>query len=182
MRKPNGAKDRSSQRKFSLDNYIGILRSLQLILYLGFLLVWFKGNFPAWDFVSVSPWPLLTILLAFTFVRIGMRLRQGLSLRIRFSKEIAFVLILLCVAILVRIPFLAHSHGLINSDDGISALQSKHISEGHARPIYYYGQHYMGSFPFHIYALVFMVFGYSIFLYVFVYFLFYLAFMVIQYL
>ncbi|NOR15518.1 MAG: hypothetical protein GQ544_07430 [Candidatus Aminicenantes bacterium] len=182
MQKRSGSEDQGSKRKFSLENYNRILKSLQLILYLGFLLAWFKGNFPAWDFISLSPWPFLFILLAVTLSRIGIRLRQGRTLRVRFSKEIALVLILLFVAILVRIPFLAHSYGLINSDDGISALQAKHISEGNARPIYYYGQHYMGSLPFHIYALVFKIFGYSIFLYVFVYFLFYLAFMVIQYL
>jgi hypothetical protein len=149
---------------------------------LGFLFAWFKGNFPAWDFISLSPWPLFFILLVVTLARIGIRMRQGQTLRVRFSKEIALVLILLCVATLVRIPFFTHSYGLINSDDGIAALQAKHISEGKTHPIYYYGQHYMGSLPFHIYALTFKIFGYSIFLYIFVYFLFFLAFMVIQYL
>ena len=173
MRKQTGLKDRGSKQKFSLKNYKGSLKFLQIILYLGFLLAWFKGNFPAWDSISLSPWPFFVMLLAVTFVRLVICMGQGQKLRVRFSKEIAFVLIVLCVAILVRIPFLAHSNGLINSDDGISALQSKHISEGLARPIYYYGQHYMGSFPFHIYALVFKVFGYSIFLYVFVYLLFF---------
>jgi len=171
-----------SKQIFSLEKYKRPLRFLQLIFYLGFLFTWFKCNFPLWDFISLSPWPIFSILLVVTLARIGLRVRQGHMLRVRFSKEIALVLILLFVAILVRIPFLTHSYGLINSDDGISALQAKHISEGATHPIYYYGQDYMGSFPFHIYALSFKIFGYSIFLYVFVYFLFFLAFMVIQYL
>jgi len=171
-----------SKGKFSLEKYKGPLRLLQLLLYLGFLFAWFKGNFPAWDFISLSPWPFFSILLVVTLLRIGIRGAPGQRLRVRFSKEIALVLILLFVAILVRIPFLTHSCGLINSDDGISALEAKHISEGETHPIYYYGQDYMGSFPFHIYALTFKIFGYSLFLYVFVYFLFFLAFMVTQYL
>lgn len=182
FRKKPRLEHRVSKHKLSLEKSKKSLRFFQLFLYLAFLFTWFKSNFPAWDIIPLSPWPILAILLVVTFFRIGIRIHQSQMLQVRFSKEILFVLILLLVAILVRTPFLAHSNGLINSDDGISALQSKHISEGGPNSIYYYGQGYMGSFPFHIYALAFKIFGYSIFLYVFVYVLFFLAFMVIQYL
>ena len=52
---------------------------------------------------------------------------------------------------------------MMNSDDGIAALMGKHISDGRLPPICFYGQQYMGSFPSHVYALFFKVFGYSIF-------------------
>ncbi len=161
-----------------------ILKYSQIFFYLGFLFVWFKDSFPKLHSISLSPWLFFFPLVAITAVRIWPKIHQKRPFLANsaLKKEVLGIIILLCIATLVRIPFLSHSYGLINSDDGISALQSKHISEGKTRAIYFYGQHYMGSFPFHVYAAAFKVFGYSIFLYVFIYLLFFLAFMVMQYL
>jgi hypothetical protein len=74
------------------------------------------------------------------------------------------VLFLLASTMIVRLPFVLHGAGMMTSDDGISALMGKHISEGRSPPIDFYGQQYMGSFPSHVYALFFRAFGYSIFI------------------
>ncbi len=158
------------------------LRYAQIFLYLGCVFAWFKNSFEPLKGIALSPWPLMGLLVLMTIAR-GIR-NKSLKIPSRFylSKEIAVLLLILCLAVLMRMPFMLHSYGLINSDDGIPALESKHISEGTTRPIYYYGQHYMGSLPFHFYALGFKLFGYSIFLFVFMHVLFYLAFMVTQHL
>jgi hypothetical protein len=158
------------------------LKYAQILLYLGFVFAWFKNGFEVLKDISLSPWPLMGLLALVTIVR-GLRKRSfTLPSRFPLSKEIIVLLLLLCLAVLVRMPFMLHSYGLINSDDGIPAIESKHISEGMTRPIYYYGQHYMGSLPFHFYALGFKLFGYSIFLFVLMHVLFHLAFMVTQFL
>jgi len=58
---------------------------------------------------------------------------------------------------------------------------AKHISEGKLPPIYYYGQLYLGSVSEHFFALLFFLFGYSVFLLKLSTLLFYLAFIVVQF-
>ncbi len=158
------------------------LKYAQVFLYLIFVFAWFKDGFEVLKGIALSPWPLLGLLVLVTIARVLRNKSLKFPPRFYPSKEITVLLLLLCLAVLVRMPFMLHSYGLINSDDGIPALESKHISEGTTRPIYYYGQHYMGSLPFHFYAIGFKLFGYSIFLFVLMHVLFYLAFMVTQYL
>ncbi len=81
-----------------------------------------------------------------------------------------------------RVPFLVHNFGLYTSDHAVSALMAKHISSGEIPPIYYYGQFYSGSVSEHFFALMIFIFGYSVFLVKFSTLLFYLAFIVVQFL
>jgi len=69
----------------------------------------------------------------------------------------------------------------VDSDDALSALAAKHISEGKLPPVYHYGQEYLGTFAYHIYALMFKIFGYSILVVLLVSFIFYLAFIITQF-
>ncbi len=88
---------------------------------------------------------------------------------------------LILIAAAIRIPFLVYNFGLLDSDDVIPILVGKHISEGKLPPIYHYGQQYLGTFPYHIYALMFKIFGYSILVVLLVSLIFYLVFIVAQF-
>ena len=61
----------------------------------------------------------------------------------------------------MRFHFLEASGWGIESDEAIVGLMAKHINEGQAWPIFYYGQYYMGSLEAISVALVFSVLGVS---------------------
>ncbi|MGB9005211.1 MAG: glycosyltransferase family 39 protein [Candidatus Aminicenantales bacterium] len=71
---------------------------------------------------------------------------------------------------------------MMTSDDAVMVLMGKHIAEGRVPPICLYGQNYIGSLSSHFYALMFWVFGYSIFLANLLTLMFYLAFMAVHFL
>ena len=66
---------------------------------------------------------------------------------IRSAKYFELVLIglILILALIYRLDFLAASNFVIDADEGIVGLMAKHISEGREIPTFYYGQAYMGS-------------------------------------
>ena len=146
------------------------------------MFLWFKDNFPSFRKVNLSSLIALGPLIIITILRILLRFRQKkISLRLRFGKVIFALFILILIATAVRIPFLIYNFGLVDSDDVIPILVGKHISEGKLRPIYHYGQQYLGTFPYHIYALMFKIFGYSILIAFLVSLIFYLAFITTQF-
>lgn len=69
----------------------------------------------------------------------------------------ALVLLALCI----RLVFLLDSRFVIDADEAIVGLMAKHISEGTALPVFYYGQHYMGALEGYVAALFFLVIGNS---------------------
>jgi len=71
---------------------------------------------------------------------------------------ILFLIILLGIAL--RLDFLIHS--TLDADEAIVGLMAKHLLEGGEPPIFYYGQHYMGSFEALIAAVFFKWFGSSV--------------------
>lgn len=118
---------------------------------------------------------------------VGVRLvrslkRHPFTLRLRFDTTVLAVLLLLFVATVVRWPYLMNGERMMTSDDAVSALMGKHIAEGKLPPICFYGQNYLGSLSNHVYAVFFLVFGYSIPVLKFATLLFYLGFIVIQFL
>ena len=69
------------------------------------------------------------------------------------------LLLIVVLGALLRLDFLTQS--IIDADEAIVGLMAKHIAEGRTPPIFYYGQHYMGSFEALIAAAVFKIFGIS---------------------
>lgn len=57
----------------------------------------------------------------------------------------SWVLGLCLLALAVRLFFLAATDWIVDSDEAIVGLMAKHILETGAVPVFYYGQHYMGS-------------------------------------
>lgn len=160
-----------------------VLKYFQIIFYLAFLFLWFKGNFPSFRNVKLSYLFALIPLIVITIIRIVFRFRERKTFfRIRFGKVIFALVALLLIATAVRVPFLIYNFGLLTSDDVMSSLVAKHISEGKLPPVYHYDVAYLGTFAHHIYALMFKIFGYSIFVIVCSYFIFYLGFIVVQFL
>lgn len=72
-----------------------------------------------------------------------------------------YVALLIILAALVRLDFLFASNWVIDSDEAIVGLMAKHILEGATIPVFYYGQHYMGSFEALVVALLSSLFGLS---------------------
>jgi len=161
-----------------------ILKYSLPIFYLVFVFLWFKDNFaPFRDLklhYSIALVPLLLILLALFY-------KNFRSRRIKFSfRPKKFFLALIILILLVtafRIPFLVYHYSLGKDPDaGVSALMGKHISEGKVPPVFWYAQLRLGSLYQHLYAALFKIFGYSIFILRLMPLLIFLAFLSLQFL
>jgi hypothetical protein len=142
-------------------------------------------SFPSLRIVRISPLvPLVLFVFVFLF-KLFVQIRQKRHIRLprlKVNRSFIAVVILVLLAAGFRIPFLVHNFGLYTSDHAVSALMAKHISEGKLPPVYFYGQLYSGSLSEHFFALLFLLFGYSVFLLKLSTLLFYLAFMAVQFL
>jgi hypothetical protein len=151
------------QRFFDKKNRRWV-RAFQLFFYVCFVILWFKDNFPPLKNLNISYLFALIPLLLLTALRTALRVREGkVIIPRRISRETAVLLALLFAAVVFRIPQLLYPSGMMNSDDAVAALMGKHIAEGKLPPICFYGQLYMGSLYSHYLALMFKIFGYSIF-------------------
>ena len=65
------------------------------------------------------------------------------------------------VGTLYRLFYIVSTHAVIDSDEAIVGLMAKHALELGTMPIFYYGQHYMGSLEPLLVALLFSVTGLS---------------------
>jgi 4-amino-4-deoxy-L-arabinose transferase-like glycosyltransferase len=72
-----------------------------------------------------------------------------------------FLAVILGLALAIRLDFLIANNFVIDADEAIVGLMAKHISEFRNFPIFYYGQHYMGSFEPLVAAVLFLLFGVS---------------------
>lgn len=167
---------------FFTPKFFRVLNCLLLFFYVCFIFLWFKDNIHPLKKINVSCLfaliPLIGIILIKYFFKIK---NKTIKPRLRLNKVFLALSIIIFIAVAFRIPFLAHSSGMVSSDDAIPALMSKHIADGKLPPIYYYGQFYMGSLSQHFFALMFAIFGYSIFLLKFSTLLFYLGFITVQF-
>jgi hypothetical protein len=165
------------------SNLERFLRILTWVFYACFVVLWFKDNIDALKKYRLS----YLVALAPLVIVIGARLilamrRKSIVVRFKLDKTIAAIVLLLIAATVVRWPYLVSGERMIDSDSGICVLMGKHIAEGKIPPICLYGQNYVGSFPSHVYGAFFLVFGYSISVLKIATLLFYLGFIVIQFL
>jgi len=65
------------------------------------------------------------------------------------------------LAIVVRAWLVIHTNGVIDGDEALVGIQAEHILHGEL-PIYFYGQPYMGSLEAYLAALLFAIFGASV--------------------
>jgi hypothetical protein len=89
---------------------------------------------------------------------IGMRLKH---FKIGIHEICAFCLIIF--AIVLRIILISQGWPETNSDEGTMGLMAIHIAYRHEHPIFFYGQGYMGSFEAYCAAVLFHLFGASLF-------------------
>jgi len=158
-----------------------VLKTLTWPIYIVFVFYWFKDNVPALKSVPGRPLPPFLLLAAVLLTRLALALRAK-KIRLRVGRDAGILLVLILAAVAVRIPYFVHGAGIVTSDDAIPALMGKHIAEGKMAPISYYGQLYMGSLSSHWFALFFKVFGYSVFILQLATLVFYLGFMVVEFL
>lgn len=76
-------------------------------------------------------------------------------------KDTLLVTLAVFVGLLLRLDLLTASNFRVDSDEAIVGLMAKHISEGVAVPVFYYGQHYMGTLEPLIASLFFSLFGFE---------------------
>lgn len=70
-------------------------------------------------------------------------------------------LLIIGIAIIVRLMLLASNSVSFHSDEAIVALMARHINQG-ARPVFFYGQAYMGSLDAWLVSFGFRLFGESV--------------------
>jgi 4-amino-4-deoxy-L-arabinose transferase-like glycosyltransferase len=75
--------------------------------------------------------------------------------------EGVFLGVVIALAALLRVDFMRASSFVIDADEAIVGLMAKHIVEGGQIPVFYYGQHYMGSLEAILAAAAFSLFGMS---------------------
>ncbi len=73
----------------------------------------------------------------------------------------AVLWICLLVAAAVRVWLVMHTHGVIDGDEALVGIQAEHILRGEL-PVYFYGQPYLGSLETYCIALLFAIFGPSV--------------------
>lgn len=165
------------------DGRSRLLRSIQVMLYLVFVFLWFKGNIYPLKKIKINPLVALLPLLGILCYRLFLKMKEHSFRFPPVSKKILWTMLAISLtALALRIPYLLNSYGLGTSDDAITALMGKHISQGKLAPICYYGQLYMGSLGSHFLALVFKVFGYSVLCFKLSTFLLYLGFILVHFL
>jgi hypothetical protein len=158
------------------------LQALQVIFYLLFVFLWLKDNFPPLRKRPGSPLLPLAGLLTITALRLALRIKTAKpKFTFKPGKACGALVLIILLAGAVRVPFLIHNYGLMDSDEAIPSLQGKHIAEGRLPPIYYYGALFQGSFPQFYQALLFKIFGYSALLTKIAAFLAFVAFLVVQF-
>ncbi len=138
------------------------LKTFQALFYLIFVFLWLKDNFPPLRRWHVSPLLPLLVFGIITVIRLAPAIKK-LKTRLvsKPGKTWSALALILLLATAVRVPYLVHNYGLMDSDEAIPSLQGKHIAEGQLPPIYYYGALFQGSLPQFYQALLFKVFGYS---------------------
>jgi len=67
----------------------------------------------------------------------------------------------LLVAVVIRVWLVMHTHGVIDGDEALVGIQAEHILRGEL-PVYFSGQPYLGSLETYCIALLFAVFGSSV--------------------
>jgi hypothetical protein len=73
------------------------------------------------------------------------------------------IALLTCAVVLRAFPFVWWTGTHFDSDQGIVGLMAKHISEGRAWPLYFYGQNYMLAVEAYLAAPLMWVFGVTVF-------------------
>lgn len=83
--------------------------------------------------------------------------------RSMFLSERTFLAVVIIAGMVLRLDFMQASGFVIDSDEAIVGLMAKHLLEGASVPVFYYGQHYMGSLEPLCVAFAFALFGISSF-------------------
>jgi hypothetical protein len=132
------------------------------IFYTATVFLWFKNSFSHLRSLPISYLIPFAGLCFTVFLKLLNSIRgKKPSIRIRFSKSTLWLILIIILALGLRIPYLMNHAGLSDSDDAITILMSKHISEGKLPPLYFYRQLYQGSLFSHLSALMIIIFGFS---------------------
>ena len=73
--------------------------------------------------------------------------------------EFLLLVLLIGAAVWIRLDFMSATLWSIDADEAIVGLMGKHILEGRGIPVFYYGQHYMGSLEAILASISFYFFG-----------------------
>ena len=77
------------------------------------------------------------------------------------KRDSIFILLFILIGAGIRLDFLLPVDFVIDADEAIVGLMAKHILEGEGIPVFYYGQHYMGSLEPVLVSVFFKLFGIS---------------------
>ena len=83
--------------------------------------------------------------------------------RLRLGRYEILALIVITFAIVLRLMLIANSWPETNSEEGTFGLEAMHIAYRGEFPIFMYGQNYMGVLEAYLGAILFHLFGVSLF-------------------
>ena len=92
-----------------------------------------------------------------------MRNRNKLQLYLKSWLYEKIAVIIIAVAALIRLLLISQNWPITNSDESTMGLMALHIANKKEHPIFFYGQHYMGSLEAFLAAGLFHLFGPSMF-------------------
>jgi len=81
----------------------------------------------------------------------------------KFSVYELSALAIIACATLLRLLLISLNYPILNSDEGTIGIMARHIAYRGEWPIFFYGQHYMGGLEAYIGAVLFHLFGASLF-------------------
>ncbi len=87
--------------------------------------------------------------------------RRTPSAAVQRSRDRWLLLGLMLAGLAIRFDFLAAAKFVVDADEAVVGLMAKHMAEGGPIPVFYYGQHYMGSLEPLLVSVLFRVFGVS---------------------
>jgi len=70
------------------------------------------------------------------------------------KNDLVYLILLLALGLILRLDLLLANNFAIDADEAIVGLMARHIMDGQGVPVFYYGQHYMGSLEPLLIALV----------------------------
>lgn len=140
-------------------------------IYCLLVIVWFSPTLWGFSLTNTRLLSLfLLVLLSLVLFLFGRGLLRGQNMsgknlvrKLFYRRGLWISLGIPAVTFLYRCPFYLHIRGWINSDNSLTGLMAKHISEGSEPPLFLYGQLYLGSLTAHLAAPWMYFFGPSIY-------------------
>lgn len=134
---------------------LNLLTIIEILLFILVQLSFFAVSFYRWDFSFLPDWKIiLLVLLSLAAYNHFPLYKEALTSKNLKRNLLAFSMIFALLAA-TRVAQFKYSKAFLNSDRQVTSLMTRHIDENKSRPIYFYGQLYMGCLNTYLYAITY---------------------------